>query len=150
MSGSALHGKKPSSQIQSANLSCHLAPLLRKPYRALLITSMWPSLSPNSGPAIMLGWFLRITVLRFFLENRNRKTKNFRKLWSLTVIVEMTVITVTCKLLGFCHRNTVISVISRIILRTPYLVYCYIIMYQYYQYFVHLPTGTGTSYPYTA
>jgi hypothetical protein len=52
MSGSALHGKNLSSIVKSANLSCHLAQLLCRPYRALLIINMWPSLSPNSGSAM--------------------------------------------------------------------------------------------------
>jgi hypothetical protein len=34
MSGFALHGKNLSSLIQSANLLCHVAPLLHKPYKA--------------------------------------------------------------------------------------------------------------------
>jgi hypothetical protein len=53
ISCSALHGKKPSPEIQSANLSCHLAPLLRRPYNALLMRRTWPSSSLNSGPAII-------------------------------------------------------------------------------------------------
>jgi hypothetical protein len=53
MSGSALHGKNPSSLMQSGNLSCHLAPLLHRSYSALLMTRICPSLSPNSVPAIM-------------------------------------------------------------------------------------------------
>ena len=53
MSGSTLHGVKPILSRILANFSCHLSPLDLKPYNALLITSVWPSLSPNSGPAMI-------------------------------------------------------------------------------------------------
>jgi hypothetical protein len=58
ISASALVGEKPSALRTSANSWYQHSPEDQRPYRALMIISVWPSSSPNSGLATVFTIYL--------------------------------------------------------------------------------------------